>query len=353
MVSRYQHILVTELGEAEWQAWDNLHALQPFASPFTHPQFTRCLSHVRPKDTYVAIAHNNGCIEGFLPFQQLTKRSIAPVAELLNDYQAPIIKPHSQWKADDWWRSTSCHWYSYNHMPNQHQGFLRYSPISTTSPIIDTTGPYEHYLDLLKSYRGKLPSSLTRTDKSKRNKLVSEVGEIQFIADCHDEAVYQELILHKRKQYVQTGANDIFATSWIVEFLDILRQQQDENFKGRLSVLMAADKPVAMHFGIATPPVWHYWFPTYNDDFGSYSVGILLLIEMIKTAGSETTQCIDLGRGDQRYKVEMKTGEYGLLEGALAHPQWRASWHFNKRQMVQRAKASKFAQLIKQRVLHR
>ena len=346
-VIRFHSLPAIEVEERLFQKWENIHQEQEFSSPFTHPQFTRCLAEVRPSDTWISIMEADNEIIGFFPYQQKRRRRISPLGEFLNDYQAPVAKKGYSWDAAEWIKQSSFNWFTYNHLPEQQKSFHRYSPIRTFSPVMEVSGGFDRYLARLANIKGKIPGSFTRTDRSKRKRLIDEIGDVVFLSDSRDHEHFQSLLFLKSQQYRETGAVDIFAVPWVSQLIGKLFQQRGRGFSGKLSVLMAGDKVVSYHFGLGSGNVWHYWFPAFDRIYAPYSVGILLLIEMAKAAADEGFDWIDLGRGDQRYKMELKTSGYGLQEGILSRPQWRGDLTMRQRVTWTAFKQSRFGESLK------
>jgi CelD/BcsL family acetyltransferase involved in cellulose biosynthesis len=71
------------------------------------------------------------------------------------------------------------------------------------------------------------------------------------------------------------------------------------------------------------------------------------LIEMAKVAADDGFDWIDLGRGDQRYKMELKSGDYGLQEGILSRPQWRGDLVMRKRVKWAAFRQSRLGEFLK------
>ena len=87
-----------------------------------------------------------------------------------------------------------------------------------------------------------------------------------------------------------------------------------------LSALYAGNELAAVHFGMRSSTVWHYWFPTYNPAFKKYSCGQILLMKMAEIAPSMGMTAIDLGKGGNPYKHRFMNGSVALLEGLVEIP---------------------------------
>jgi CelD/BcsL family acetyltransferase involved in cellulose biosynthesis len=96
-----------------------------------------------------------------------------------------------------------------------------------------------------------------------------------------------------------------------------LTQTNEPDFGGLLTVLRAGNQPVALHLGLRSRTVWHYWTTAYEIAFARYSPGLVMLVEMIKSAESMGFKAIDLGKGDLRYKRRLRNFEVPLAEGTV------------------------------------
>ena len=83
-----------------------------------------------------------------------------------------------------------------------------------------------------------------------------------------------------------------------------------------LSAMYVDDQLLAVHFGMRTKDVLHWWFPAYDPQYHRYSVGLLLLLHMARST-ELGFKYIDLGKGPEPYKQSMKTGQVDLLEGGI------------------------------------
>jgi CelD/BcsL family acetyltransferase involved in cellulose biosynthesis len=149
----------------------------------------------------------------------------------------------------------------------------------------------------------------------------------------HEESdlAFELLQEWKAEQYRRTRRLNTFDYDWVIELLDRIRTTQTAEFRGVLSVLYAGDRMAAVHLGIRSQRVLHWWFPTYSRELAQYSPGLILLTELAKETESLGVQRIDLGRGDERYKGSLSNGAFLIAEGAVdrrpvRRTVWR-TWH--------------------------
>lgn len=87
-----------------------------------------------------------------------------------------------------------------------------------------------------------------------------------------------------------------------------------------LSVLYAGDQVAALHLGMRSRSIWHYWFPSYNQQLKNYSPGLIPLLKMAESAESLGLQAIDLGKGGEKYKQQAMNHAVPLIEGTAELP---------------------------------
>src|SRR5690606_28472796 len=101
---------------------------------------------------------------------------------------------------------------------------------------------------------------------------------------------------------------NILHLPWARQLVEHLRTIEGERFAGVLSALYVGDTLAAAHFGIRTRRVLHYWIPAYNHELSRYSPGLLALVELARAASERGIERIDLGTGEERYKLRAATG---------------------------------------------
>ncbi|HTX50870.1 MAG TPA: GNAT family N-acetyltransferase, partial [Caulobacteraceae bacterium] len=126
----------------------------------------------------------------------------------------------------------------------------------------------------------------------------------------------------KSEQHDRTKTRDILRLAWVAPLLIDILSSKNREFGGVLSVLRAGGRVVAAHFGIRSGSVLHYWLPSYDIELGSYSPGMILLMEMLDAASGHGIDTVDLGRGSSLYKTRVATTAVPLIEGAVAPERW-------------------------------
>lgn len=284
------------------------------ASPYFCPEFISAVAAVRD-DVWVGILKEADEIVGFFPFQRGKLPIGQPVGYGLCDYQGLIVKPGFDWDAAELLRGCGLKIWNFDNLIASQLPFQRFHKVKTESLIIDLSGGQKTY-----ESEQKANSNWIQQTSRKLRKFEREVGTLRFETHVADASLLRLLMRWKSQHYAQLGTFDRFEIEWIVKLIERLHGMQNETFAGMLSVLYVGEEVAALHFGMRSASVWHYWFPTYNPEFQKYSPGLILLLKMIETAESLGIQTIDLGKGDESYKQRVMNGSVLLAEGSVEIP---------------------------------
>src|SRR5262249_44185494 len=169
-----------------------------------------------------------------------------------------------------------------------------------------------------------------RSVQRKARKAEREVGRVTFTADATEPEVFALLRRWKSQQYHRTGVTDVFAFPWTVRLLERILREPSPHFSALLSTLRIDGRLAAVHFGLRSGEVLHYWFPAYDVEFAQYSPGLILLVELLKAAPSLGIRRLDLGPRNTDFKSSVANGRTFVAEGSavrsslvgLAHRGW-------------------------------
>ena len=129
--------------------------------------------------------------------------------------------------------------------------------------------------------------------------------------------VLECLLDWKSRQYARIRAVNPFARPGTLDFLRRLLELRGSEFQGVLSALYFGDRLAAVHLGLRCRNVLHVWFPTYNEELGKYSPGIIYLLEQAAAAAALGIQRIDLGGGNEAFKARFRCFGTPVAEGAV------------------------------------
>jgi len=299
--------------------WAELRGQKPvYDSPYYSPAFTAIIANAR-SDARILIAEDAGLIVGIWPFHALSSFRCTSIGDFLADYQGPVFDASLTLPMAEALDAMRCSYFGFNHMPADLDKFSQHAWTSSQSHILDLAGGFDAYAQRLAELRD---ASLLKKVATNERKLSKKFGELRFELHSTSDADFAALIAGKRDQFLRTvGAeHDIFRLDWVRQVMDEIRAANAPDFAGMLSTLYAGDKLIAAHFGMRSGKVMHYWFPWYHTDFAEHSPGLILLAQCARHAAQTGIVKIDLGRGDQPYKLRFATGAQQLCEGAVSSP---------------------------------
>ncbi len=252
----------------------------------------------------------------FLPFQRhpVDPRIGLPAGQPLTDHQGIIAVVDGAAAPVDpapFLRSAGLHTWRFDHVPVTQRGFASSTATTERSPVIDLGDGFDEYA---------AANRAARIEQRTHRRLEREVGPVRFEPHTEDPGVLARLMAWKSRQYVATGATDLFAVPWCRMFAEQLATTRGDAFAGTVSALWAGDALVAAHLGLRSGPVWHYWIPAYDPAMGRHSPGTALLLAMARWGAANGVTAIDLGKGDQPYKDRLATSAITLATGAVEIP---------------------------------
>ncbi|MEM7478826.1 MAG: GNAT family N-acetyltransferase [Planctomycetota bacterium] len=179
-------------------------------------------------------------------------------------------------------------------------------------------------------------SRLFKETERKGRKLAREIGEWHFEANSRDTRALDALMAWKSEQYTQSNTLNKFGITWIRDLLvRLLDADSMHGLSTLFSVLYVKGAAAASHFGLLANNVLSWWFLAYDPKLAKYSPGNLLLLSLIKDCDALGVQRIDLGRGDERYKIQVANGHFDICEGVI-EPNWllqgwNQTWYAGRR----------------------
>jgi CelD/BcsL family acetyltransferase involved in cellulose biosynthesis len=303
-----------ELSSTEIDSWRSMQSSTPsFANPFLSPEFAIVAGELRP-DARVAVLSEGSSIVGFFPFERHWSGAGMPIAAGVTDSQALVHAPGVQWDARELLRACGLSVWQFDHLVEGQRPFEQYRTATRPSPFIDLTDGFDSYHEKLAFRSPQFCRNLER----KERKLERETGHLRFDPDSRDESAFRALLAWKSTQYRRTGQVDVFARPWVASLIEALFNYRSSSFGGLLSVLYADETPIAAHFGLRGGDILAHWFPAYDVEFSKNSPGLIMHMRMAEFTPSVGIRIIDMGTGIQRYKEELKSGEFFVGTGIVA-----------------------------------
>jgi CelD/BcsL family acetyltransferase involved in cellulose biosynthesis len=305
--------------------WSERQRSEPtLASPFFRPEFTQLVAACRA-GVRVAVLDDIG----LFPFQRGRLGVGYPVGSRLSDHHGLVAAPSADADAGELLRGTGLSAWEFDGALAVQRAFAPYRARLRQSPTLELGEGWDAYA----RSRAADGSSILAESARKARRLEKRLGPLRFEARVADAQTLELLLAWKSAQYARTGAVDIFRFAWVRDVVRRAHAIDAPAFAGVLSALYAGTTPVALHFGLRSASVWHWWLPAYDPAHARDSPGTILLERMARAAPELGLATIDLGKGDARYKSRFANGAVELATGVATRPSLGAAWLVGERRL--------------------
>lgn len=309
---------VESLSAATLLDWQRICCEQAeFAGPYYRPEFSQGVARVR-RGVHVGLIREHGELAAVFPYERDAAGRGRAVASRLSDFHCIIGRLKQPPTPRELLHDCQLKSFQFDHWPRLQLLPGQQTRRSMTSPFLDLSQGFEHY------FAKRLSIGATRLRKVGQvtRKLEREVGPVTFHHQDNDPLAWKLLLEWKSDQYRRSGALDIFRYPWVADVLRSLSQQQSPHFAATMMTLRAGSRIAAVHFGMRSGPIVHWWFPAYAPDLARYSPGLIMLIEAAKYFAANGCQRIELGKGNEPYKASLTSDYVEMTEGVLCHGGW-------------------------------
>jgi len=306
------------------ESWSRMQQTNPtLDSPYFRPEFTRLAGRIWPM-TEVAVLRDQGVPQAYFPFERRPGNAGRPVADVVNDFQGLIANPDLKVDLLQVLDACGLKSYVFDHALAAQSALGASFLVLAHSPYIDLSQGFEAY----RRQRGAAGSQSLAKTLRKARKLEHEHGPLRLDLSTHDPEVLDCLIRWKSKNDGKRNGACIVDVPWFRQLADGLLMENQPDFAGMLSALYAGDELIAVHLGMRSRTVCHWWFPTYNHMFERYSPGLMLLALCARELAEQGIRRIDLGKGELGFKNSMKSGDLVVAEGIVDRRAWAVfAWY--------------------------
>ena len=281
-------------------------------SPFFHPQYAREAAAVFG-NVEVAILEEGGEPAGFFAFQRTARNVGIPVGGSLNDFQGVVARPGFAFDAAELLRGCRLSGLRFTQLLASQQPFQPHVWFTEDSPSMDLSAGFENFC----RQRRAAGSRLISQTQGKRRAAIHKLGPLRFADNTTDPRVLESWIAWKSRQYARIRAVNPLAKPGTLDFLHRLLALRGADFQGTLSAVYFGDRLAAVHLGMRCRNVLHVWFPTYNEELAKYSPGLIYLVQQAEIAASLGVDRIDLGCGDENFKLRLRNSGTQIAVGAV------------------------------------
>lgn len=149
-----------------------------------------------------------------------------------------------------------------------------------------------------------LLSSKSRYNLRRAEKQLRELGTVEYVvADTADQACAftTAMMEHKQRRYWTTGAHDILSDPAFRSFYE--RSCLSPEIPVHVSAILLDGVPIAEHWGLVDRDSLYVIMPTFDEEsYGKYSIGSLLVIQLLKDSLHRGLGWVDFTIGDEEYK---------------------------------------------------
>jgi CelD/BcsL family acetyltransferase involved in cellulose biosynthesis len=289
-------------------AWLDIISSNPdLSSPFFAPEYAQAVASAVPT-VRVAIAERHGEVVALLPFE----RHLFSIGRRLRlcDYQALICKPSTTLPILPFIQACGLRAWDFDHLLASQTQLVPFQTRLLESPIIDLSAGFTHYVTVRRAAGTHL---ITKVSNLMR-RLARDVGPIHFEANTNNTALIEQMLRWRWLKY--PGTRHPFTL--VLRILSaLIHMNPAPACTPVLSALHAGDRLAAVHFGLRSAHIWHYWIPAYNPDLHRYSPGLALLLKIIEYAAATGLRSVHLGPGTEDYKRRLMTGALLLAAGSV------------------------------------
>ncbi|HEX7902112.1 MAG TPA: GNAT family N-acetyltransferase [Planctomycetota bacterium] len=316
-----------DLTPAHWARWEEIrNGAAELDSPYFSAEFARALAGVRG-DVAVAVLEEGGEIRGFFPHQRRSFGFGAPAGGRLSDFHGLLAPRDLEVDVPALMRACRLSSWDFHALVASQAALAPYHARVIESHYLDASRGLEGYEAGLKNAGSCQPRRLIAA----RRKAEKSFRSVEFTAHVADPRALDTLLEWKSRQYRSAGTVDNFSYGWIRDLVRRVQGTQVEGCAGMLSALTFDGAPAALHLGLRSRDAWHWWFPRHDEKFAGFSPGALLLHYAIEHAPRLGVKRIDLGYGDEEFKLRMRSGAIPVAQGRVEVPslagavrRWRA-----------------------------
>lgn len=305
---RVDVIPINELSEGMKQDWLKMQASNPsLMSPFFHPELFVSVGKYCP-NVYVALLYKENVLMGFLPFLKDQKLLAAQRIPFCN-FEAIISYPNQYWDMNIILKKMRLNSWNFDAIVDFENIKSKRGDFQIRNSFrIDLTCGLKEYWDFIQTKQVQF-----KTLTAKRRVLETMVGPLRFVANCNDIKAFHQHLQWKVARHNRDLEWERLATG-ILEYIYYLK---DPLFQGIMPVLYAGDELVAVDFALRYQGRLGGVIRAFNPNFEKYSVGILLLHELIKECKALEYSIMDLGPGVYRYKQEYSNSSLPTIKGSF------------------------------------
>lgn len=304
-----------DLAAGDWARWKEIRDGAPeLDSPYFSPEFVRALAE-RRDDLHVAVLEEGGEIRGFFPHQRRRFGFGAPAGGRLSDFHGLVAPRGLEVDVPALLRACKLAAWDFHALLASQSAFAPWHEKVIESHYLDCSAGLEGWEAGLKNAKSGMPKRLAQARRK-----AESTHKVEFVAHVEEPRALETLLAWKSTQYREAGTIDNFAYGWIRDLVGALHATRSEGCSGMLSGLFFDGAPAALHFGLRSRDAWHWWFPRHDEAYSKFSPGSLLLHYAVEHAPRLGVKRIDMGYGDEEFKLRLRSGAIPVATGRVELP---------------------------------
>jgi CelD/BcsL family acetyltransferase involved in cellulose biosynthesis len=293
----------------ERTAWDAFQNGDPaLASPYFSRAFMDAMAGIR-RDVRVICARDAHGPAAFLPLHLGSFGHARPLGGPLGDHHGLIARPGCTIDLVDLLRRAGVGVYDFHGALGTQAAFKSSAAFTDGSWVMDLSKGYDAFVEA----RSAIEPKAFRNIRSRRRK-IDEAGAVFRLRDDRD-GVFERALKWKSAQYVASRHFDVFSVSWTRNLLSRLISDPQPGCAGLISSLEIGGELAAIHVGMRSADVLHYWFPVYDPEFSKFGPGLALLMEICHAVSEDGVSEVHLGPGDYDFKAHLSSWQMPLVSG--------------------------------------
>ena len=297
--------------------WAQFLARRPdLGSPYFDVRYVQAVG-ARVPNAGIARFWRDGRVSGYFPFQ-LRAGALQPLGAPLTDYHGIVGEPDLVPDFNALLKATRAHRLEF-------QGWVgglcpKAASVSLPRRIADTSQGFEAWYARQEAEHHKFFKNIRRCERN----VEKDFAGFAFTWERVTPQVLDWVIEIKRAQYRHCGLHDVFNCGWTLDLLRDLAACDDDAYGLRAGVFRHEGRVVAAEIGLLGGEEVHLWFPAYDPAYYRYSIGILLVVQMIRHLAPQKNRTggikrFDFGTGGEDYKDPLTVNAGQVSEGALTY----------------------------------
>lgn len=299
----------TALSGDEREAWSALQEGDPLlASPYFSLGYLDAMASARD-DVRVIVKRQNGAPVAFLPLQRGLLGHARPLGGPLGDHHGAIGDVGGGNGLTQMLRKAGIGVFDFHGALAAQRAFADHARSQDGSWVIDLSKGYDAFIE----ERSAVEPKAFRNLRARRRKLDEAGARLRV----HDDrpGVLETALSWKSEQYVTTGHFDVFSVDWTRTLISNLMRTQGSDCRGLVSSLEIGGELAAVHVGMRSDRVLHYWFPVYDPRFSKFGPGLALLLELCRALSTDGVEEVHLGPGAYEFKAQLAAWQIPLAQG--------------------------------------